>query len=234
MFNKKKDLKVEFWTKVPGLSHIPEILPKQENRSLPSWWKKTRYYEKSVKQCPSFPQLFSSSYVIPMWCDTELSREGDMFFWKTSSDKFSWSYHKGEQFLDHAPSNVKDKYFIVAKALCPWRIKTPPGYSVLQTSAFWHFNDKFSIAQGVVDTDFHHEINQQVFLSLEDGESVVIERGTPFVSYFPFKRDFFSIEVREESEKDFLDDQGSALIYTTKFINGYRDHQRYINKNEKS
>jgi hypothetical protein len=224
----KDNLNIEFWTTVPGLSKIEEVVPKKQSSVLPDWWRTTKYHNKSIRQCPSFPQMFSTSYVLPMWCDTEFIREGDMFHWKTPTKTFSWSYHTPNQFLDHTPNHVRNQFFAVAKAICPWRIKTPKGYSVYQMPAQWHFNEKFTVATGIVDTDFHHEINQQVFLSLEDGESFFIERGTPLAVYFPFKRDKFSLLVREQSEKDFIDDQTSSLIYTTKFLNGYRDHKKFL------
>jgi hypothetical protein len=40
---------------------------------------------------------------------------------------------------------------------------------------------------GVIDTDIHSEINQQV-LYHGDGKEVTIKCGDPFVLYIPFKR----------------------------------------------
>jgi len=228
----KEEFSIDFWTTVPGLSKVPEVVPRKQSKIIPEWWRSTQYYEKSIKQCPNFPQLFSSSYVIPMWCDSSFHREGDMFFWETADNKFSWENHSNDQFLDHAPRHIREKYFIIAKAMCPWRIKTPKGYSVLQMSPLWHFNKNFEVASGIVDTDFHHEINQQIFLSLEDGESFMIERGDPFAVYMPFKRDSFAMNVREESESDKENRDTSELIYSTKFINGYRSHQQFIRGNK--
>lgn len=228
----KKDIDIEFWTTVPGLSRIQEIVPQKQSKILPDWWKNTEYHEKSIRQCPSFSQIFSSSYVMPMWCDTEFTREGEIFYWKTPNKDFSWSHHSDEQFLKYAPDHVKNNFFAIAKAMCPWRIKTPKGYSVYQMPAQWHFNEKFTVATGVVDTDFFHEINPQIFLSLKDGESFLLKRGTPLAVYFPFKRENFSITVREQTNEDFITANSSFLIHTTKFINGYRSHQKFLERDD--
>lgn len=228
--NNNEEISVEFWTVVPGLSQVEEVVPVKQSSVLPRWWREAEYFDKSIKQCPSFPQMFSTSYIVPMWCDTEFSRDGDEIFCKTANEVFSWGHHTNSQFLDFAPDHIKEKYVAIAKPYCPWRLKTPKGYSVYQMPPFWHFNEKFTVGTGIIDTDFHHEINQQIFISIEDGESFVIERGTPLAVYFPFKRDKFTLTVREQTQEDFTSDGASQMIYSTKFINAYRDHKKFLER----
>lgn len=231
LLNKKKEeLKVEFWTSVPGLSKIQDLTPKKQSSMLPEWWKNSKYDEKSIKRCPSFPQVFSTSYVIPMWCDTEFTRRGNEILWRTPANSFTWTFHTNDQFLDNAPDHVKNKFSIVAKAICPWRIKTPKGYSMYQLPAYWHFNKNFTLVPGIIDTDYYHEVNQQVLLSLEDGESFILQRGEPLAIYFPFKREKFDLEVREQNQEDFANSCASNLIAASKFTNGYRNYQKFMER----
>lgn len=231
IFLNKKN-KLEFWTNVPGLSLIKEVVPKKYSQEIPYWWKKMPYDKKNVKQCPSFPQFFSSFYIVPMWCDTKFSRnENGEIFWQTSSNQFSWTFQPDNIFLDHLPENIKNKYNVLIKANSPWRIKTPKNYSVFETSAFWNFNENFTVVPGIIDTDFfHNAINPMILLSLEKNESFTIERGTPLSAYFPFKKEKFEIKVNEAKPKQILQDAASNLITSTKFFNGYFDIQKNNNK----
>lgn len=184
-----KSDKIQFISTVEGLESIEECLPKPAKHFIPKWFKDIPSTNSmSVKVCPSFPDYFSQGYILPMWSDAKLVYNGDSWWWRTSTNKFSWSIHENEQFLDYtkAKFNGSDSQFVF-KADCPWRIITPPGWSVLQLPLFYHFNKDYSVLPGIIDTDVHHEINQQV-LYHGNGEPVNISVGDPFVLYIPFKR----------------------------------------------
>jgi hypothetical protein len=67
---------------------------------------------------------------------------------------------------------------------------------------FYHFEKGFSILPGILDTDIHHEINQQV-LYHGDGENVTIKAGDPFALYIPFERKSkLGLEIRYQTEED--------------------------------
>jgi hypothetical protein len=223
-----KKNKVEFWCSVPGMSKIEEIVPKKMNKIAPCWWNDVSFGDKTIKDCPSFPEIFSNSYILPMWCDTKIYNKNNEIFWETPTDIFQWDFHSNNQFLDFSPHHIKNNFSIILKARCPWFLKTPPGYSVYQMPAFWHFNENFSVAPGIIDTDFYHQINQQVFISLRDGEELFIRRGQPFAMYFPFKREKTFLEVREKNKNDRLDEHKSFLIFSTKFSGGYKKIQKNI------
>ena len=57
----------------------------------------------------------------------------------------------------------------------------------MQLPLFYHFNQEWSVLPGVIDTDIHTEVNQQV-LYHGDGKEITIKCGDPFVLYIPFKR----------------------------------------------
>jgi hypothetical protein len=228
MFTRKKPL-IEFYTHTPGLSTVEEVKPQPAQKFIPSWWKQIPPSKpldelQTVKICPSFPHYFSSGMVMPMWADTiihydETSEEWNWRMGLRSTDNpFSVTIHSDKQFIDYvSPSFQGDSGNKIFKFLSPWRIKTPKGYSVLQLPMFYHYEHDFSVFPGVVHTDIHHDINQQV-LYHGKGKEIFIKRGTPLAQYIPFKRVDFGIDVREANLEDIDRDKKLAMSFMTKFL----------------
>lgn len=229
-FKKDKELKIEFWCPIPGLTHIPEIVP---HKTTPDWWRDIEYKPNNIKVCPSFPQVFSTGYVIPMWMDIDFFNDGNSVKFSAAAPiaHLKPTFHPNFQFLDHAPDYVKDKFDAVVKLICPWEVRTPKGYSVFQMPTYWDFQSGYSVAQGIINTDYFTQINQQLLISCKPGETVSIRRGDPLAIYFPFKRDKFSFEVREATEEDKRLTNKTPFIARSKFVHGYNDHLKYLEKN---
>lgn len=238
MFKKKSD-KIQFISTVEGLDKIEECLPKPAKNFIPQWFKDipTSVGENvTAKHCPSFPDFFSQGYIIPMWSDTILKydKESNYFSVVTGSEAFLWETHSNDQFIDYTNSSfIGSKANFVFKPICPWRIVTPPGWSVLELPLFYHFNEGWSILPGVIDTDIYTQINQQV-LYHGNGKEVKIKRGEPFSLYIPFKR---SNQLKHEIKKYTIEQQKNfnkenAFFNTKLMPNGlYRKKQRERNKN---
>ena len=238
MFKKNNEPLIEFVSIVEGLTLIEEIVPKPSNRYLPDWWKETPLTDMSgfptVKNCPSFPDFFSSGFVIPMWMDSLIKYDEETNVWNTKSSEFvaSWDSHPNSQFIDYVKPNLQGKSANFAfKANNPWKIITPKGYSVLQLPMYYHFNKEWSVMPGIIDTDIYHDVNQQM-LYHGDGKTIFIERGEPFAMYVPFKRDKFALETRYQTEKDRMKFIKNALDVFTKFVGegSYRSLQRNRDK----
>ena len=229
-----KSDKIQFISTVEGLESIEECRPKPAKYFIPKWFKDIPNTEgMSVKVCPSFPDYFSQGYIMPMWCDSRIQSKDGFWNWETSDSRFEWASHGNHQLLDHTDVNFNGVAGnFVFKPNSPWRIITPPGWSVLQLPLFYHFNKEWSILPGIIDTDIYHETNQQV-LYHGNGESVLIKRGDPFVLYIPFKRsDKLKSEIRYKNEKDETILNKSLTAISTKFHpNGlYRSLQRSRDK----
>jgi hypothetical protein len=184
-----KSDKIQFVSTVEGLESIEKCLPRPAKNFIPQWFKDIpSTATSSVKNCPSFPDYFSQGYIIPMWTDTLLNYKDNQFSWSGPTGVFPWDIHTGDQFLEHVDArfNGIDGQFMF-KAVSPWKIITPPGWSVLQLPLFYHFNQEWSVLPGVIDTDTMHQVNQQV-LYHGNGKDVRINCGDPFVLYIPFKR----------------------------------------------
>jgi hypothetical protein len=234
----RKSDKIQFISTVEGLESIEEYLPKPAKHFIPQWFKNipsSLEETVTIKHCPSFPDYFSQGYIIPMWCDVKLKYDNEgNWSWNTPTSLVSWDIHGNDQFLNYteAKFNGIDGQFVF-KANCPWRIITPPGWSVLQLPLFYHFNQDWSVLPGVIDTDIWHEINQQV-LYHGNGEDVIIKSGDPFVLYIPFKRsEKLKKEIRYQTEKDLKLFKRQYYNSLSKFVptNYYRNSQRKKRKN---
>lgn len=224
----KKNPKVEFFTNVNSLPEVVPIVP--GGKMMPTWWKQTpgtipntdpRLNTGTAKVCPAFPEFYSSGYIVPLWCDVFFDyNHGEPRARTSAPDLFSVGFHSPQQFLNYAPSSVRQSVVAVLKLVCPWYVRTSPGYSVLQLPVFYEFDPRITTLMGSIRSDSHHEINQQVMV--HERESFVLERGTPIAMYIPYKRDKFQLSVKEVTEEFRKAMQKSQLNLLTKFRRGYK------------
>ena len=124
--------------------------------------------------------------------------------------------------------HMKDNTSMVLKPSCPWRVKTPPGWSVWQLPMTYHYNPIFETLPGIIWSDIHHEINQQMLMR-QYGE-FVIKRGTPLAMYVPYERNKYTYDVSGPNEQN---SKWANTAYThvrTKFKGGYKLHQSEVKK----
>ena len=232
-----KSDKIQFISTVEGLETIEECLPRPAKHFIPKWFKDIPSKEiGTVKDCPSFPDYFSQGYIIPMWSDVKMKFENKVPKFQLSATRFSFDTHPNNQMLDYkkATFNGIEGQFVF-KAISPWKIITPPGWSVLQLPLFYHFNQEWSVLPGVIDTDIHSEINQQILYHGNDNKDVRINRGDPLVLYIPYKRkDHLDLEIRFANEKDRKIIAKQSLNILTKYTGSgvYRKIQRQRDKNK--
>jgi hypothetical protein len=229
----KKELgKIKFLSTIDGLDTMENIIPRPAKHFIPQWFKDMpleKNGDATAKYCPSFPDYFSQGYILPMWSDVFFQRDNDSWQWKSPNDNFILSSHSNNQFIDHANAsfNGVPGQFIF-KTECPWRIVTPPGWSVLQLPLFYHFNQEWSVLPGIIDTDTIHMVNQQ-FLYHGDGKDITIKCGDPLVLYVPFKRsNKLKLEVRPQTKEEEKKTSLDTFKLRSKFMpNGvYREMQR--------
>ena len=251
-FKKKKSPKkplIEIWSQYRGLEEIDLIRPVWGMKNhLPDWFDKMprmmsdseSLFDKvkpgTIKTCPGLAEFFSEAVIIPLWTDTILAcdSEGNYKFASSARDQiehtqFNWEMHGFGQMLQHAPSWVKEETSCIFKATCPWLIKTPPGYSVMQLPMFYHFNRNWTVMPGVIRSDIYHEMNQQVMLHTKH-EETMIRAGTPLAMYVPFRREEYDFEVRESTSEDFKSHMTARLSKLT-FQQGYRSILQKQQKN---
>ena len=231
-----KSDKIQFISTVEGLETIEECLPRPAKNFIPQWFKNIPSQVEdtvTVKNCPSFPDYFSQGYIIPMWSDVKMNFVDNVPKIELSAKRFSFDFHANAKMLNYkkATFNGIEGQFVF-KTVCPWRIITPPGWSVLQLPLFYHFNQEWSVLPGVIDTDIHTEINQQV-LYHGNGKEVTIKCGDPFVLYIPFKRsNKLKHEIRYQTLEEYKRFDKDTLLLNQNFKpNGfYRKMQRKRDK----
>lgn len=232
------DNQITIWSEIEGL---PDVVPvKPGHHFMPDWFVKAPTFSGSdaskepnnkgtIRRCPSFVEFMSMGFTVPLWTDLYVKIYDDgAFEWKTPSAKFQFHQHPSQQYSDYLPEHEKQRTTLVLKPDCPWRIKTPPGVSVLQLPMLFHFNPFFTVIPGTIWTDIHYEINQQMVFH-KRGE-FRIQRGTPLATYIPIRRENFSHTVRNATKEDTHNSVVSAMNIWTKFTNGYQTHQTEIKK----
>ena len=117
---------------------------------------------------------------------------------------------------------------MVLKALCPWHVKTPKGWSMWQLPMYYDFNPIFEVLPGTIWTDVHHEINQQMMMK-RYGE-FVIKRGTPLALYVPFERKKYDYVIQGPTPETLSWREESFMKANTKFKGGYKLSQAQAKK----
>jgi len=229
-FKKEQEPLIEFFSTVPGLYDIEETRPQPAQKFIPDWWKnlpkqKPFPAQQTVRVCPSFPDYFSQGFILPMWADTTIASNsftGDWAWAQGRQDKdnpFSIDLHPKEQYTDFVtPIYQGEIGASVFKLVSPWQVITPKGWSVLQLPLFYHFNKDWSVLPGIINTDVHHQINQQIMMHGDgNAKEIIIKRGTPFVQYIPFKRTKYNHVSRAANEFDKKKVDKNFAIILTKF-----------------
>jgi hypothetical protein len=245
--SKPEEPLIRFLATKPGLADIEECRPKPAKEFRPEWWgtfpgfldtdTDTVFKEKvTARLCPAFPDYFSQGYIIPMWADTTLwyDKETRSWRWRCGSEHgspYSLEVHSGEQFLDHVPRAhfLANEMTFIFKFNCPWQFITPKGYSVFQMPLFYHFSQQFKVLPGVLHTDIHHQVNQQV-VYFGDKTEVFIPRGTPIAQYIPFKRikGISTIEYPDPEAQRMMDH--SLLEITSTFNGSYSKRKKALER----
>ena len=232
-WKQKEKPKIHWWSVIEGLEKVAPIVPAKEY--VPDWWKKVERMidnkldnKGTVRNCPSFPEYITHGFVVPLWCDLHLEVHHDSWKWKSPEKLFTFNNHPGEQFRDWLPKHVQDNTSMVLKPNCPWRVKTPPGWSVWQLPMIYHYNPVFETLPGIIWSDIHHEINQQMLIK-QYGE-FFIPRGTPLAMYVPYERNKYTYDVSGPNVKNAAWANTAHLHVRSKFKGGYKLHQAEVKK----
>jgi hypothetical protein len=115
----------------------------------------------------------------------------------------------GFRFTNNAPNKM------VAKAMSPWSIKTPKGWSVLIKNVSNNYENDITIFEAVIDTDtYNYNINFPFFWTGTKKGIFDIDAGTPFAQVIPFKR--------SDSIKHIVSDRKPKSFYYSHFLDTYK------------
>lgn len=221
-----KTNKIEFWIE----EHLYDVIehPTPALKNIPEWYKKApRYFSAdqnvgyglrdqgfgsepkgTYKSCMPFLDALQMGYTITLWQDLVYEK-------KFGKIHFSWhmAFNEGRPpFVEHSMAQSQGVPIIddgviknFVKFESPWKVVTPPGYSILMVPCLNHFEKRFFIASGVVESDdYLGGLGVPcVWLDtdLEEGEVRVLPKGTPLAQIIPFRREDYKMEVVKMDKK---------------------------------
>ena len=212
MFRNNKKPTLKFSTPFKGLENIESWRPQSAKNFIPKWYSdipptpKDDHYtklipqSKTIKLCPSFTDVFYDGYVIPAHCDMYFRwEEGGEWEWATSFEEYEIQLHHDKQMKDYTPKSANIQK--VFKIISPWRMMTPPGYGVYQVPLLYHYNPDWYVPYGVLHTDKHHILNQQLVVTADKKKQIMIRQGEPLCYYVPFKKEKIELEIETWSQE---------------------------------
>lgn len=154
----------------------------------------------TIKRCPGLLSYLAEGYLVPLWSDFVVQIRGDKLYVEASNDFGSVSLHSKHHQYDRMP--LPDGYVPDSvKFVNPWKVKTPKGWSVMLSAPFYHLEDRYLVATGVVDSDVYHHIHVNTFFRKRDADHQ-LKLGTPFVHVMPFQRSATDLQVRHATDDD--------------------------------
>jgi hypothetical protein len=184
---------------------------------LPDWWKNSPSYltfegdatkkirvrnthaNTAFKKCAPMLDSLTSGYLIPLWADVQINEENDEPFINWRVKKHVFETHATQASDIPVPIGYNKRVF---KYMNPWRIVTPPGYSILVVEPFAYRNLPFRPIPAVVDSDVSTlELLFPVWV--KDGLDQVVEAGTPIAQIIPFKRNSWQAEVIQGTAEEY-------------------------------
>lgn len=185
----------------------------------------------TIKKCMPVLDDMIAGYILTTYSDIIVKNNVD------GSDKpksISWSLADSPEVISsHSTSQVShfpipNEYNVHPfKFNNYWRIRTPPGYSCIFRSPFYHTSTMpFYALSGIVDTDTYCMPINFPFLIRKDFEGV-IEADTPFIQIIPFKRTEWVSEISVEDNKKGVEEYNKT---TRKIMHRYKDNWRSIKK----
>lgn len=229
--------KIYFHEMIPEIEHID---PTPAIRSMPQWWKdmpkhsgiSTHAMQRnmsesgSMRTCPAVNDAMYAGYTVyfpsDLYIDAtkrQLQARCQQFI---QNDKIweSFPYYKiHEERIAHGFVGGQDYHPETIKIQTYWGVRTEKGYS----SFFMHPTNRYDLpfyaAPAIVDTDVYPTWFPYT-MYVKKGFQGVIQRGTPFLQIFPFRREEKWEMEFEEFDQKLLNRRDSGLLQ--KFSQPYK------------
>lgn len=158
----------------------------------------------SIKVCPGLQDYMGMGWVIPAWCDIEITPQGSDFpLVRYSEPTMKQGFHHQEQLGDFLDTKFKNRHAV--KLDNPWLTYAKDGWSCMYLPMSYHENQGFYALPGVIDHD-KGALQSPINIMISTDEKFVIKQGTPIVQVVPFKRQVVTArtgDVREKTKKRF-------------------------------
>jgi hypothetical protein len=218
-------MKIEFTCTDPAVKEHFDVKP--ANKIIPEWYKDlptrdmyNRNQLPNIKECMPAQDMMMSGYIIFNTFEFILypiASKGIEHYDALTHNPTHISSHLYEQCPVKLQGQRKN-YFKISN---PWRIETPPGYSCLIMQPFYHFDERFQLLPGIVDTD-RHDMAVDLPGYMISQNPITVESGTPIAQVIPFKRDEWTMETsvkpRQTSRLSFAFSSAYRRIFHSKKI----------------
>jgi|TARA_B100000902_G_C27321539_1_gene925028 hypothetical protein len=147
--------------------------------------------DQTVKGCPGIKDFMETGFVIPAWCDMEItpSECGNFVNTRYSDSSYNDAHHPPDQ-VSVPGAEILTKFGVRAsvKLDCPWKIWSKPNWSVLYQPMFYHEDRNYEAIPGIIDHDLGALISP-VNIMLKEIKPTFIKMGEPLVQLIPIKRE---------------------------------------------
>jgi len=213
--------KIEFFTEVEPLLRYP---PVRAAKAMPDWFRRMEpaielppsasewpfgvskdlrlsNVNATIKRCPGVLSFLAEGYIVPLWTDYIVQVRGETIYAHGANPKLArvGTHSKKHQYADMP---LPEGYVTDAvKFINPWKVRTPPGWSVLVSAPFYQFDDRFLVVPGVIDADVYHHMHVNTLFRRVNADHK-LPMGMPFIHLLPFQRGALEHEVRLATEAD--------------------------------
>ena len=147
--------------------------------------------DQTVKGCPGIKDFMETGFVIPAWCDMEItpSECGNFVNTRYSDSSYNDAHHPPDQ-VSVPGAEILTKFGVRAsvKLDCPWKIWSKPNWSVLYQPMFYHEDRNYEAIPGIIDHDLGALISP-INIMLKEIKPTFIKMGEPLVQLIPIKRE---------------------------------------------
>jgi len=152
----------------------------------------------TVRQCPAITNYMRAGYIIPAWCDIQVSFSNESVKIEMSNTDYGYEIHSAEQIGGSVGDHFSLRMSI--KLNSPWSIVTKPDYSLMWMPYFYH-NKNYQALPAIVDTDSMLNRNP-INLMLFKKKDTLIKMGDPLVQIIPFRRETVHAVSKAYDEQD--------------------------------
>lgn len=180
-----------------GENHLINLLkPVPANKMIPEFFKRIPTEVNNsgtVKKCAGVLDIMSSGYLFlwPFDATIDKDQDGKYTIYKTRTGTNEHFHpHPHPQMDGYIDPLLESQAEGIQKLTTPFRIKTPPGTSIIVKQPPYRPELKTEVMEGIIDTDkYYGEFNILFMIkNIESNRKFKISAGTPLAQVIPYIR----------------------------------------------
>lgn len=192
--------------------------PVPATKMLPEWFKRLSNDESNpnsitAKTCRGIFDVMSSGYIFRWPFDAKIDKceDGRLRIHKSRDNStYDFAPHAHNQMDGYPDLLLQSQDSGIQKLKTPYRLKTPPGSSILVKQPAYMPELRTKVMEGIIDTDKYYNDFNILFMieNINTDRKINIKAGTPLAQVIPFVRGEWSIkyDIIDQEEKKINDD----------------------------